>query len=229
MKFASKMLTLAIALAILTTASITALAEYGSGAVTGGQTYTTEQMLTYAIQDEYMALAEYQAIIKQYGAVRPFTSLIQAEQRHVDLLKPLFAAYGVALPENDAASRVTAPETLTLAYETGVKAETSNIAMYDAFLTQTLPADVKAVFTSLKAASENHLSTFERKSSGQTGNAQGNRNGRGNGNVRGSNDGNGNGRGRGNMNGSGCGVNCGNAETNGNAGNCANCPSNPAA
>ncbi len=211
MKNASKLLAAALALAILTMASMTALAEYGSGAVSGGQTYTTEQMLTYAIQDEYMALAEYRAIIEKHGALRPFTSLIEAEQRHIDLLKPLFTAYGVAMPEDDTAGRVTAPETLTEAYEAGLKAETDNTAMYGAFLSQTLPDDVKAVFASLKAASENHLSTFERRISGQTGNAQGNRNGRGNGNV--------NGRGNAYNNGG----------NRGDYPNCSNCPYCPAA
>jgi len=223
MKKVSRLLAVAVALAILTMTSVTALAEYGSGAVTGG-TYTTQQMLTYAIQDEYMALAEYQAIIAKFGASRPFTSLIQAEQRHIDLLKPLFATYGVAVPENDAAGRVTSPETLAEAYEAGLKAETNNIAMYDAFLAQSVPADIQAVFTSLKAASANHLSSFERKSSGQTGNGQGNRNGRGNGNGKGSangrGNGNANGRGRGNANNAGCGANC-----NGmNSSNCVSCP-----
>mgnify|MGYP001213391389 CR=1 FL=1 len=201
MKNASRLLAVAVALAILTMASVSALAEYGSGAVTGG-TYTTEQMLTYAIQDEYMALAEYQAIIAKFGASRPFTSLITAEQRHIDLLKPLFATYGVAVPEDDAAGRVNAPETLAEAYEVGIKAEANNIAMYNAFLGQDIPADLHAVFASLKAASENHLSTFEKKSSGQTGNGQGNRNGRGNGNGKG----NANGRGNGNANGRGRGI-----------------------
>lgn len=221
MRNASKLLAAALALAILTMTSVAALAEYGSGAVTGG-TYTTEQMLTYAIQDEYMALAEYQTIIAKFGASRPFTTLIQAEQRHIDLLKPLFAEYGVAVPENDAAGRVTALETLAEAYEAGLKAETSNIAMYNAFLGQSVPADLQAVFTSLKAASENHLSSFERKSSGQTGNGQGSRNGRGNGNGKG----NANGRGNGNANGRGRS----NANNNGgNRGDCPNCPINPAA
>ena len=219
MKNASKLLAAALALAILTMASMTALAEYGSGAVSGGQTYTTQQMLTYAIQDEYMALAEYRAIIEKHGALRPFTSLIEAEQRHIDLLKPLFTAYGVAVPEDDAAGRVTAPETLTEAYEAGLKAETDNTAMYGAFLSQTLPDDVKAVFASLKAASENHRSTFERRISGQIGNAQGNRNGRGNGSM--------NGRGNGNMNGRGNAYN--NGGNRGDYPNCSNCPYCPAA
>ncbi len=222
MKFASKMIAFAVALAVLVAVSATALAEYGSGAVTDGQTYTTEQMLVYAIQDEYMALAEYQAIVEKYGAYRPFTSLIEAEQRHIDLLKPLFATYGVALPENDAASRVTAPETLALAYEAGIKAETGNIAMYEAFLSQSVPADVQAVFTAMKAASENHLSTFERRSSGQTGYGQGYgaAGGRGYGNADGRGYGNAGGRGRGGMNNSGRG---GNSRCFGNN-YCGNCP-----
>ncbi len=230
MKYASKLLVLAIAIAILAGMSVAALAEYGSGAVTDGQTYTTEQMLVYAIQDEYMALAEYQAINEKFGASRPFTSLIQAEQRHIDLLKPLFAEYGVTVPENDAASRVTAPETLALAYEAGLKAETGNIAMYVAFLAQTLPDDLKATFTSLKAASENHLSAFTRKSAGQTGNMQGNRGGRGNRNGNGNAAGCGNGNAAGGgMNSSGRGRMSGGNCANGANGSCAACPANPAA
>lgn len=229
MKNASRLLAAALALAILTMASVAALAEYGSGAVSGGQTYTTEQMLTYAIQDEYMALAEYRAIIEKHGALRPFTRLIEAEQRHIDLLKPLFTAYGVAVPEDDAAGRVTAPETLTEAYEAGIKAETDGIAMYDAFLAQSLPDDVKAVLSSLKAASENHLSTFERRISGQTGNAQGNRNGRGNWNGSGRGNGNMNGRGNRNANGRGCANAYNNGGNGGNRGDCSNCPYYPAA
>ena len=218
MKKASRLLAVAVALAILTMASVSALAEFGSGAVTEG-TYTTEQMLTYAIHDEYMALAEYQTIIAKFGTSRPFTSLIAAEQRHIDLLKPLFATYGVVVPEDDAADRVTTPETLAEAYDVGIKAETNGIAMYTAFLGQSVPADLQAVFTSLKAASENHLSTFERRSSGQTGNGQGNRNGRGNRNG----SGNANGRGNGNANGRGRGY----ANNGGNCGNCPSCPINP--
>jgi hypothetical protein len=121
MKLASRIFALVVALAMITAASVTALAEYGSGAVTDGGTYTTEEMLVYAIEDEYMALGEYQAIIAEYGESRPFTNLIEAEQHHIELLEPLFAEYGVTLPENDAASRVTVPDSLALAYELGIE------------------------------------------------------------------------------------------------------------
>ena len=161
MKYVTKLLALAVALTVLTLTSVTSLAEFGSAAVVEGQSYTTEQMLTYAIQDEYLALAEYRAIVEQFESSRPFSSLITAEESHIELLKPLFAQYGVTLPENDAASRVTSPDSLAFAYEAGIQAETNNIAMYDAFLKQGVPEDIQAVFSALKAASENHLNAFE--------------------------------------------------------------------
>lgn len=75
-----------------------------------GETYTLEQMLTYAMQDEYMAQAEYAAIIAEYGDNTPFANIINAELAHIDLLAPLFATYGLTLPENTATAKVTAGE-----------------------------------------------------------------------------------------------------------------------
>ncbi len=240
MKRISKFFTLAVALFVLTAVSVTALAEYGSGAVREGQTYTTEQMLTYAIQDEYMALAEYQAIMEKFDVSRPFSNIASAEQVHISLLTPLLATYGVEVPANDAASRVTLPETLEQTYEAGVAAEKNNIAMYEAFLSQNLPDDVKAVFTQLKSASENHLRAFERNE-GRTGGARMGIQVRGNGRNR---MGVGGGMNRANCAGGNGGTNCGNcASRNGGAsrGNCgqgcggansvgcANCPVAPAA
>jgi hypothetical protein len=45
----------------------------------------------------------------------------------------------------------------------GVQAEIDNIAMYDSFLQQTLPEDVKLVFVELRDASKNHLASFQRQ------------------------------------------------------------------
>jgi hypothetical protein len=155
-----------IGLSILMMSALTvpALAadDFGSSAVTDSGTYTTEQMLTYAIEDEYMAYAEYSAILDAYGAAQPFTSILKAEAAHIAALEKLFAAYGCALPENTAADRVTLPADLETALAAGVRAEQSNIAMYDVFLSRTLPDDVRIVFEALKTASEHHLAAFER-------------------------------------------------------------------
>jgi hypothetical protein len=92
----------------------------------------------------------------------------------------LFKTYNFTVPVNDAASKVTVPGTLAESYKAGIKAEENNIAMYDKFLKENLPADVKVVFENLKAASEKHLAAFKRADSGTgVGMMQGNTSNRG--------------------------------------------------
>ncbi len=155
--------TLALMLALVLPAAGLASEDYGAAAVKEGTTYTVEQMLTYAIQDEYLAQAEYRAIIGQFGVSNPFTNIMKAEGVHVQRLLPLFTAYNVAVPADTAAGHVVLPETLEDIYQTGVTAEIHNIGMYEAFLKQEgLPEDVRDVFEALKRASENHLQAFQR-------------------------------------------------------------------
>ncbi len=125
--------------------------------------YTVEEMLQYAIADEYRALAEYQAIIETFGEIRPFTNIVKAEQAHISLLLPLFETYGVTVPEDNGSSYVVIPETISSAIATGKEAEIANIALYEQFLSQdNLPDDVRDVFESLVQASESHLAAFSR-------------------------------------------------------------------
>jgi hypothetical protein len=121
---------------------------------------TLEQMLTYAIQDEYLARAEYRFIINEYGSVRPFSNIIRAEEQHINMLVPLFTKYGFAVPDDNAEEHIVVPKDLKEALETGVQAEIDNIGMYEAFLNKSLPEDVRDVFERLKNASGNHLQAF---------------------------------------------------------------------
>lgn len=123
---------------------------------------TLEDMLVYAIQDEYMAQAEYTALMEAFSALRPYSNIVKAEAIHIQELLPLFEAYGYSVPVDDAASSVVLPETLEDSYSLEVIAELNNIAMYEKFLAQDLPEDVRLVFEALKAASEMHLVAFER-------------------------------------------------------------------
>lgn len=141
-------------------------AATGAAATADGQTYTLEQMLTYALQDEYAARAQYTAILAAYGNGAPFANTLRAEETHVNELLALFAAHGLVAPADTAAGTAKAPATLAEAYAAGVAAETANIAMYARFLAQTdLPADVSAAFTTLSNASQNHLAAFTRSGS----------------------------------------------------------------
>lgn len=135
--------------------------EYALDTTVEGYEYSLEEMLILAIQDEYMAKAEYEAIIAEFGEVKPFTNILVAEQTHINLLLPLFEAYEIALPANTASDNVVIPESITSALATGVQAEEANIAMYQAFLSQdNLPDDVRSAFEYLLNASEHHLQAF---------------------------------------------------------------------
>jgi len=169
-----------IATSILSASSLVWAAEtaYGSSAAAADSSYTLPEMITYAIQDEYVAQAEYNAIIGAFGTQRPFSNIVRAEATHIDELLPLFATYQITVPDNEAASQIVVPASIVDSYAAGVVAEQKNIAMYESFLKQNLPADVKAVFTSLLAASQKHLQAFERAASGTSGVGSGRSNGR---------------------------------------------------
>lgn len=143
------------------TAALAADESFGSIGASNDTDYTLEEMLNYAIEDEYMAKAEYEAIINEFGSGRPFTNLINAEKTHIELLLPLFENYGFVVPEDIAQDKVLLPETLEETYSIGVEAELNNIEMYQIFLEEDLPEDVEIVFAQLAKASENHLKAFQ--------------------------------------------------------------------
>ncbi|WP_147533427.1 ferritin-like domain-containing protein [Bacillus marasmi] len=137
--------------------------DYGSSGALAKTDYTLLEMLTYAIQDEYTARAEYVAIMDVYGVQKPFSNIKMSEENHIAMLVPLFDKYGFELPADTAADHIVVPGSLLEAYKIGVQAEIYNIAMYDAFLKQDLPYDVRSVFIKLRDASYNHLNAFENK------------------------------------------------------------------
>ncbi|MEX2104134.1 MAG: ferritin family protein, partial [Bacilli bacterium] len=136
--------------------------DYGATGALQASTLTLPSILTYAIQDEYLAQARYDAIIQKFGDVRTFIQIREAEQRHINAILPLFEKYQTPLPQNITGTLVSAPDTLKNAYAIGVQGEIDNIAMYEKFLTYDLPSDMRAVFTQLRDASRNHLAAFER-------------------------------------------------------------------
>ena len=159
---------MALSLALLMPLIALGETPFGAAALSEGKTYTVEEMLTYAIQDEYLARAEYKVIMDAYGEQRPFINIMKAEGVHVQRLLPLFTAYGVTVPEDTALEHTVKPDSLAAAYEAGVTAEVNNIAMYEAFLKQEdLPDDVRAVFEALTRASGNHLRAFEQNANKQ--------------------------------------------------------------
>lgn len=148
--------------------SVVATAEappenFGAKGALQDSSITLEDALTYALQDEYLAQARYDTIIKEFGEIRPFTQIKVAEQRHITALLPLFTRYNISVPENDASQYTTTPNTLKEAFEAGVQGEIDNIAMYEKLADlPDLPQDVRRVMTRLGDASKNHLTAFKK-------------------------------------------------------------------
>jgi hypothetical protein len=118
-------------------------------------------MLTYAVQDEYLAHGEYIAIIDKFGSQKPYDNIMKAEETHLEYLKEVYLSYGIDFPTDASASHIVVPVDLLEAAKTGVKAEIDNIAMYELFATYDLPANVKDVFSVLKSGSDSHLAAFQ--------------------------------------------------------------------
>ncbi|SFR93589.1 ferritin-like domain-containing protein [Anaeromicropila populeti] len=122
-----------------------------------------QNMLLTAIEDEYLAKAQYQAIMDKFDVTRPFSNHVKAEEVHINLLTALFEEYGIELPVKDWDNMVVLPDSLEAAYEAGEKAEEDNIEMYESFLKETLPDNVKEVFEELISASDRHLQAYQRQ------------------------------------------------------------------
>ncbi|WNF24740.1 DUF2202 domain-containing protein [Mesobacillus jeotgali] len=138
-------------------------ADFGAKGALKDNSITFDEALVYAIQDEYLAQARYDAVIGKFGNIRPFSNIKAAEQQHISALVALFQKYNKPIPEDNAKQYVTAPGTLKEAFNDGVQAEIDNIAMYDKLKTiPALPEDAKMVFTQLGNASKNHLRAFQR-------------------------------------------------------------------
>ena len=121
--------------------------------------------LDEAINDEYKALSTYNSIIAKFGTTRPFSMIKGAEEQHIASLKAIYDKYGLEVPVNDWASKVSTPATLQEACQVGVDAEIANATLYRDEL---LPAvteyeDITLVFENLMNASqEKHLPAFDK-------------------------------------------------------------------
>jgi hypothetical protein len=130
--------------------------------------------LLAALDDEYKARAVYAQVLADFGVVRPFANIVEAEQRHIDALVRLFDRYGVDVPIDPWPGRVPRYGSLSEACRAGVDAEIDNAALYDRLLTSTTRGDVLETYRDLQRASqENHLPAFRRCSERGAGRGRG--------------------------------------------------------
>jgi hypothetical protein len=139
------------------------LTGYGAEGALSDEDLSIMDMLTYAVQDEYLAHGEYIAIMDEFGTQNPYSNIADSEENHLAYLEEVYLSYGLEFPDDTSEGHIVMPEDLLEAAETGVKAEIDNIAMYEKFLSYELPDNVKEVFTALMNGSENHLLAFQKQ------------------------------------------------------------------
>jgi len=121
------------------------------------------QTLQEALDDEYKAWATYDQVLTDFGEVRPFTNIREAEARHIEAVCGLFRRYGLAIPDNPWPGKVPRYATLQEACEAGVAAEIANGEMYERLLGTTGKPQILRVLRNLQKASQNrHLAAFRR-------------------------------------------------------------------
>ena len=139
------------------------LEGYGAKGALADKDLSINDMLMYAVQDEYLAHGEYLAIIEKFGSQRPYTNIKSAEETHLAYLKEVYIAYGLDFPADTSADHIVVPANLLEAAKVGVQAEIDNIAMYELFLKHDLPDNVFEVFSALKSGSDSHLLAFQKQ------------------------------------------------------------------
>ncbi len=121
------------------------------------------EMITYTLEDEYLARDTYISVMNAFGETRPFVNIKASEETHIELALPLFEEFNVPLPDY-VPDTSPFPGTLNEAYQAGVDAEILNIDMYQKFLLQpNLPQSFIDVIEKLEAASQKHLAAFKRR------------------------------------------------------------------
>lgn len=124
-----------------------------------------QEALDEAIEDEYKALATYEAVVVKFGAARPFSMIMGAEEQHIASLKAIYDKYGLEAPGSTLIGSVSVPATLQEACQVGVDAEIANAALYQEELLPVVKEyeDITIVFENLMNASEQkHLPAFEK-------------------------------------------------------------------
>lgn len=126
-----------------------------------------------ALDDEYEVIAIYERVIADFGPVRPFLNIVEAERRHVEALRRLFDRNGLTTPTNWWPDRAPRYDSTAQACAAGTAGEIENAAMCDRLIAVSLHRDVIDVFENLRHASQDqHLPAFQRCSDRGDGGAE---------------------------------------------------------
>jgi len=116
-----------------------------------------------ALDDEYKAWATYDQVIQDFGPIRPFINIREAESRHIDALHRVYSDYGLMPPDNTWVGKVSRYDSVESACASAVQAEIENADLYERIMPSTERPQILSVFRNLHDASQQrHLPAFRR-------------------------------------------------------------------
>lgn len=86
-------------IALIWFSSIISAEDFGASGALVKNELELEEMLSYAIQDEYLALREYEALIDEFGLDRPYSNIAESEKTHIRYLETIYRDYNIDIPE----------------------------------------------------------------------------------------------------------------------------------
>jgi hypothetical protein len=125
------------------------------------------QALKDTLDDEYKSHETYAQVIRDFGDIRPFVNIVEAEARHYSALLSLFEKYGVSPPVNRWAGKTPRFSSARDACMAAIQGEIDNVRIYDRAVETTKRPDILAVYQALRSASQDrHLPAFRRCAEG---------------------------------------------------------------
>lgn len=138
---------------IVSLAAYFALTAYGSD---------VKSALDAAYSHEFTMSIRYSSVLTQFGEIRPFSNLFQAEERHMAILSQQYQRLGLDLP--------TVPRVALRGYSSILEAcvvslddEYESVALYDRLLVETTDPQLIDAFKYLRSASvDRHIPALRR-------------------------------------------------------------------
>ena len=118
--------------------------------------------LDAAYTDEFTAYSRYKSVVTQFGPVRPFNNLLNAEERHLAILGQQYTQFGWNVPVRDIRPLRTFTS-IQNACDVSVIEERKNVDLYDRLLLEVTNPSLQDVFLYLRNASfERHIPALQR-------------------------------------------------------------------
>ncbi len=122
---------------------------------------TINRILSYALENQMIAKAEYRGMINKYGISKPFIKLLKTQEPYIDMINSLFKSYNLKAPNKNWEQTVRIPENVDIFYADSAIKEKNIVEMYKGFLSEEIPDDIRAAVQKLMELSLNHIRLYK--------------------------------------------------------------------